>query len=392
MDKPEQMNHGHNAKDLSHSTNDTPNEFVTISEYIEKEIIINSSKGMHNELSETNVLFLGEENSGKTSLISLCLGCKEKIKPTIAPRFHFAQKDNVKTNIWEMGHIVNENIAAIPFMEKDDKRSIVMIVLDLSKPNNIITALVQWFDFLHSAISQPTTKNKETRDATKYDKSNHNNIAELPFPVIIVGNKYDKFKNEESVKRKVVCTALRYFTHITNSCLVFASTKEKNARNNFKKVARKWLFSNLANDTFWIDSSCNNDMPEQNLNQKNGPLLIYPYKEVDEDDKNNKEVLMKDIISSLPSKIVKSMNSIIDRHGLFYFAKGASKLSCAVDKWISLFVNIFGKDNFVLNNEKLAVEIKERLKLYPNEEIDKLRFEADEEIERLQRLKEMREN
>ena len=58
---------------------------------------------------------------------------KEKPTPTIAPRFRFAQKDNVKANIWEMGHIVHENIAAIPFKEKDERRSIVMIVLDLSK-------------------------------------------------------------------------------------------------------------------------------------------------------------------------------------------------------------------------------------------------------------------
>lgn len=35
-----------------------------------------------------------------------------------------------------------------------------------------------------------------------------------------------------SIKRKVVCTSLRYLTHVTNSCLVFASTKEKNARDN----------------------------------------------------------------------------------------------------------------------------------------------------------------
>lgn len=32
-----------------------------------------------------------------------------------------------------MGHVVNEDIAAIPFMDKDQKRFVIVIVLDLSK-------------------------------------------------------------------------------------------------------------------------------------------------------------------------------------------------------------------------------------------------------------------
>jgi hypothetical protein len=58
---------------------------------------------------------------------------EEKPTPTVAPDFRFAHKDDVKVNIWEMGQVVHEDIAAIPFMEKDEKRIIVVIVLDLSK-------------------------------------------------------------------------------------------------------------------------------------------------------------------------------------------------------------------------------------------------------------------
>ena len=52
----------------------------------------------------------------------------------MAPAFRYAhQKDKIKVNIWEMGHVVNEDIAAIPFMDKDQKRFVIVIVLDLSK-------------------------------------------------------------------------------------------------------------------------------------------------------------------------------------------------------------------------------------------------------------------
>ena len=59
----------------------------------------------------------------------------EKAIPTLAPKFHFAQKDNMEVNIWEMGQIVHKDIAAIPFnhYNKDDIMVTVVIVLDLSK-------------------------------------------------------------------------------------------------------------------------------------------------------------------------------------------------------------------------------------------------------------------
>ncbi len=59
----------------------------------------------------------------------------EKVVPTIAPRFQCAQKDGAKANIWEMGRVVHEDIAAIPLSEseRNEKTVIAVIVLDLSK-------------------------------------------------------------------------------------------------------------------------------------------------------------------------------------------------------------------------------------------------------------------
>jgi hypothetical protein len=65
---------------------------------------------------------------------------------------------------------------------------------------NIMTALVQWYNFLHLALSVSEHQNgKEANQISTmaYVNGYGNRIRELPFPVVIVGSKYDLFKNEE---------------------------------------------------------------------------------------------------------------------------------------------------------------------------------------------------
>jgi hypothetical protein len=53
-------------------------EFMSISEYIQQEVVAPNKFQEKNIQLETNVLFVGERSSGKTSLINLCLGHKGK--------------------------------------------------------------------------------------------------------------------------------------------------------------------------------------------------------------------------------------------------------------------------------------------------------------------------
>ncbi len=71
------------------------------------------------------------------------------------------------------------------------------------KPENVVTSLTQWFALLQLALlsdkpnggSSSTTTSTST-STTNLDSRKHS-ISKLPFPVLIVGNKYDKFQNEE---------------------------------------------------------------------------------------------------------------------------------------------------------------------------------------------------
>ena len=50
----------------------------------------------------------------------------------------------------------------------------------------------------------------------------------LSLPVVVIGSKFDIFANQqESIKKKQVCLAMRYISHSSGSDLVFASVKEK---------------------------------------------------------------------------------------------------------------------------------------------------------------------
>ena len=67
-------------------------------------------------------------------------------------------------------------------------------------------------------------------------------VQPLPFPVVVVGSKFDHFANTyESVKKKQVCLALRYIAHANGCDLVFASVKEKLPGALFKAMLGRYL-------------------------------------------------------------------------------------------------------------------------------------------------------
>lgn len=58
---------------------DKPEVFVTIDDYLVQLVADGHMKKDDIQTTEANVLFIGEDGSGKTSLINLCLGHKGEI-------------------------------------------------------------------------------------------------------------------------------------------------------------------------------------------------------------------------------------------------------------------------------------------------------------------------
>ena len=66
-------------------------------------------------------------------------------------------------------------------------------------------------------------------------------------PITVIGAKYDLFAAEtEPVKKKLLCSALRYIAHKNGCDLVFSSIKEQNPLKQFKNMMAWHTFRTLA--------------------------------------------------------------------------------------------------------------------------------------------------
>ena len=107
-------------------------------------------------------------------------------------------------------------------------------MVDLSEPYELWFTMETIMSSLHTHI-QHTFKSQEAKDQklqeTLSDKmkkdtldSEHPDISGVecfPIPIVILGGKYDLFQNMEPEKKKIVCKALRFFSHFYGATLQF---------------------------------------------------------------------------------------------------------------------------------------------------------------------------
>lgn len=122
---------------------------------------------------------------------------------------------------------------------------------------------------------------------------------------------------------------------------------------------------------------------KQNVDESNGPLLIFnDYKS--EDEKKDRHLdSLREITKSLPSNILHST-----KYANELFSSHLTK--DVVAAWVSMSESIFGPDSVDLTFGKKGQQMREKLKESSNEKIDVLIKEADEEIRRLGREQSIR--
>ena len=100
------------------------------------------------------IIFVGEKQSGKTSLINKFLDqnqMKEELPETTALEFRSGLKlhndKRVKTNIYELGGGRNfASLLAAAFTDGNLANTSICIVVDLTKPGNYIDSLIFWLN------------------------------------------------------------------------------------------------------------------------------------------------------------------------------------------------------------------------------------------------------
>ncbi|KAG1707966.1 hypothetical protein DVH05_024618 [Phytophthora capsici] len=222
------------------------------------------------EERDTFTLIVGPRGSGKTSLTANFRNSSkaEEIKPTTALDYVFVRLRTAGrpavAHMWELASAkcVNEMIK-VPLGPERILNGALVVVLDLSTPGDIIPALVKWLTTLYTVVHE-VLKAKEKNpveklavDALKQEAMarygnghpDKDEVAPLPIPVLVVGNKFETFRDQDSVKRKGIIQAVRFLSHMYGATVLFTSMKDKNLVTQFRSVMKGFAFRAMARGT-----------------------------------------------------------------------------------------------------------------------------------------------
>jgi len=218
---------------------------------------------------EATIIFCGPRQSGKSSLIQSYM-FKDKdlsgeIKPTTALDYKYTRSsvgmsmEKDLTHFWELGG----GRAMSPLLDyaltpASVSFSFVVLSVDLSRPSRIAGNIKFWLDTLRARVVS-CTKNASTQalkamsavqtDRLEAGHPDRSLVDPLPVPCLIVGTKYDQFKNNEPEAMKIVCRALRAVAHHNGCSLLFVSQKHKSLLQTFRSRIHRHIYNRAGSKT-----------------------------------------------------------------------------------------------------------------------------------------------
>ncbi|XP_055593086.1 cytoplasmic dynein 2 light intermediate chain 1 [Uranotaenia lowii] len=228
------------------------------------------------EPNERTIFVLGSKGAGKSTLINRFLDRDDITRPTLALEYSFGRRTasgqgaqkNI-CNVWELGSLVNSNqLIEVPVRSHGITTFGVVVVLDLSQPERIWTDL----ECVLNGLKQAVTKNcspdeiKRMKDHMKAkigpDHVDISSLEILPFPVVIIGGKYDIFQNIDSEVKKHVCRCLRSIAHAVGAALIFYTSRNAALSKILRDVMNHLGFGSPSNPF------------KTNATDHNGPVVI----------------------------------------------------------------------------------------------------------------------
>nr|WAW84856.1 cytoplasmic dynein 2 light intermediate chain [Halisarca dujardinii] len=221
---------------------------------------------------ETTLLFLGNSNAGKTSLVLKFLERDETPKPTMGLEYTFGRRSKGSNmskqiaNIWELGGgTLLTDLINLPVTVDTLSTLSVVVVLDLSKPEELWTVLEQIFGKLRQRVNEVMkeikTKDKSTTAALQKkawgkfgkDHPDRDMLDPLPVSLAIIGAKYDLFQSFDPEKKKTICKTLRFLAHIHGASLQFYTMKSDTLVVRTKQLLCHYAFQTSASHTMSMD-------------------------------------------------------------------------------------------------------------------------------------------
>ncbi|XP_059160570.1 cytoplasmic dynein 2 light intermediate chain 1-like [Physella acuta] len=324
------------------------------------------SKGNENSLSESEestVILVGSKNSGKTSILLRYADRDEPPKPTVALEYTHAKKPKGVTIAKDVGHIWElgggtwlTKLIDIPINPNILLNTTLILVLDLSAPAELWTTMETLLKAAESRVKEaireaqavdPQIEKKLKKKAMERVGEDHPDKDELrPFllPLVIIGSKYDIFQDFDSEKRKNICKTLRYVAHVYGATLQFFSIKHDQLVTKLKSLLTYCLF--------------NKDFSKANQVDHNKPIFVYPGQDT------------KKQIGPPPL----SESDI-----------GKYKPEDTISLWKNAFTKLFPQTSV---NNPAAIDDPGKDPQYAEPDIDTLRTQKDEELERYRKLAE----
>ncbi|XP_052898049.1 cytoplasmic dynein 2 light intermediate chain 1 [Anopheles moucheti] len=198
--------------------------------------------------TERTVFVLGSKGVGKSTLINRFLDRDDVPRPTLALEYSFGRKtasgqgaEKNICNVWELGSLANSSqLIEMPIRSHGLQTFSSIIMLDLSQPDRLWTDLESVLNGLrqatgkHAAAGQIEEMKSLTAQRIGKEHPDLGTLELFPFPIVIVGGKYDVYQNLDSEVRKHVCRCLRSIAHTLGAALVYYSSKN----SSLSKLAR----------------------------------------------------------------------------------------------------------------------------------------------------------
>ncbi|KAJ3159014.1 Cytoplasmic dynein 2 light intermediate chain 1 [Geranomyces michiganensis] len=222
---------------------------------------------------ESTLFFLGSKGAGKSSLILRFLDRDEAPTPTTGLEYTFARRtrgvSGVKdvAHIWELaGGTSLASLISLPLSEANIHTTTFVIVMDLSKPAEVVATLPALLANVQSAsaaildgLEARGSKRPKTLKALAWKRynalepSDRDFLTPSPVPVIIIGTHFDVFRDMESYvtearfftsgeSRKTLTRILRYLAHTHGASLLYTSLSDASTQQKARLALTSHAF------------------------------------------------------------------------------------------------------------------------------------------------------
>ncbi|KAM8714949.1 hypothetical protein ACLKA7_002060 [Drosophila subpalustris] len=190
---------------------------------------------------ERTLFVLGSKCVGKSMAINKFFDRDEQTtRPTLALEYSYGRRmgsgrTSHVLNVWELGSLDNaEQLLEVPMRTHGLQQLSAFIMVDLSQPERVWADLECAYkglrDTAQRILQVATPQLREDLERRALERVKHVNqdastLELLPFPVVIVGGKYDIFMDFEPALKKHICRCLRSMAHLVGGAVLFYSQK-----------------------------------------------------------------------------------------------------------------------------------------------------------------------